>query len=128
MSADIYDKLWKQLKKDKKSFIGEIKNKRKNGELYDVIASISPILDKNNEVKYFVALERDITKEKAVDRAKSEFVSLASHQLRTPLSTVNWYAEMLLDGDAGKLNATQKDYLEEIEKGNKRMIELVNAL
>lgn len=128
MSADIYDKLWKQLKKDKKSFVGELKNKRKNGEIYDVIASISPIFDKNDKVKYFVALERDISKEKAVDRAKSEFVSLASHQLRTPLSTVNWYAEMLLDGDAGKLNATQKDYLEEIEKGNKRMIELVNAL
>lgn len=61
-------------------------------------------------------------------RAKSEFVSMASHQLRTPLANVNWYAEMLLAGDAGKLNDTQKSYLEEVYNSNQRMIELVNAL
>ena len=62
------------------------------------------------------------------DRAKNEFVSLASHQLRTPLSTVNWYAEILLGEDAGKINEDQRGYLEEIYNGNQRMIELVNAL
>ena len=46
------------------------------------------------------------------DRAKSEFVSMASHQLRTPLANVNWYTEMLLAGDAGEINETQKKYLE----------------
>lgn len=64
----------------------------------------------------------------AVDKAKSEFVSLASHQLRTPLSTINWYAEMLLAGDAGTLSPEQKQFMDEIYKGNQRMVELVNAL
>ena len=59
---------------------------------------------------------------------KTEFVSLASHQLRTPLSTVNWYAEMLLAGDVGTLNKKQKKYLEEVYSSNQRMVELVNAL
>lgn len=71
---------------------------------------------------------RDITAERAIDKAKTEFVSLASHQLRTPLSTVNWYAEMLLAGDVGELNEQQRKYLDEVYRSNQRMVELVNAL
>ena len=75
-----------------------------------------------------VATFRDITKEQEVDRAKTEFVSLASHQLRTPLSSINWYAEMLLAGDAGELNDEQRKYLNEVYQGNQRMVDLINSL
>jgi PAS domain S-box-containing protein len=128
MPKEYYAKMWQTIKEDKKTFIGELKNKRKNGEIYDALVSISPVLNNKNEVEFFIGIERDITHEKEVDRAKTEFVSLASHQLRTPLSSVNWYAEMLLAGDGGKLNDEQISFVKEIYAGNQRMVELVNSL
>lgn len=71
---------------------------------------------------------RDISKEQEIDQAKSEFVSLASHQLRTPLSSINWYTEILLSDKKSKLNKSQAQYLNEIYLANKRMSILVDDL
>lgn len=128
MPLEFYKKMWHIIKEEKKVFAGEVTNKRKSGELYQAVISISPVLDGSGRLIFFAGVERDITKEKEVDRSKSEFVSLASHQLRTPLSAVNWYAEMLMDEDVGKLNKKQKDYLLEIYHSSKRMSDLVGAL
>lgn len=95
---------------------------------FPVAITASPIFDLNNTIIGSVVVFRDITQEREVDKAKSEFVSLASHQLRTPLSTISWYSEMLLAGDVGKLSKDQVEYINEIYAGNKRMIDLVNAL
>ena len=100
----------------------------KAGNKIQVADSAAPLLDKNSEVIGCVAVFRDVTKERSIDKAKTEFVSLASHQLRTPLSTINWYSEMLLSGDAGEINENQKKYLEETYKASKRMVALVNSL
>src|SRR3989344_9705972 len=70
---------------------------KKSGELLPIANSIRPVVI-NNEIAGVVMVFKDITRETDVDRAKNEFVSLASHQLRTPLSTVRWYAELLLAG------------------------------
>ncbi len=72
--------------------------------------------------------ERDIAHVREVDKAKTEFVSLASHQLRTPLTSVSWFTEMLLNQEVGGLNEKQKEYLSEIYIGNKRMIDLVDDI
>ncbi len=128
MKKEFYEKMWDTIKRKKKVFVGEINNTRKNGKKYVASVSVSPILDKDNDVLFFVGIERDITKEKEIDKAKTEFVSLASHQLRTPLSAISWFTEMLIAGDAGKLNKEQKKYLQEIYNGNRNMVELVNAL
>jgi PAS domain S-box-containing protein len=128
MPAGIYRTFWETIKTKKKPYVGIFNNKRKNGVMYEAAANVSPILDEKGEVKYFVGIERDVTKEKEVDRAKTEFVSLASHQLRTPLSAINWYTEMLLNEDAGNINKEQKEYLDEIYHGNQRMVDLVNSL
>ncbi len=74
-----------------------------------------------------VAIFRDMTQERNVDKAKTEFVSLASHQLRTPLSAIRWYAEALLSGERGVLTKDQKEYVGVIDQSNKRMITLVDV-
>lgn len=71
---------------------------------------------------------QDVSKHKALSRAKSDFVTLASHQLRTPLSIIKWYVDFLVNGDAGDITSEQKKYLEEVYVSNERLIELVNAL
>ncbi len=100
---------------------------RKDKTKFPVANIVSPVVIDGKTVGT-IEVFRDITKEKEIDKAKTEFVSLASHQLRTPLSTVNWYSEMLLTGDVGEISGEQKTYLEEIYKGNQRMVDLVNTL
>lgn len=63
-----------------------------------------------------------------LDRAKSEFVSIASHQLRTPLTAVKGYTALLLDGDYGEFPERSKDVLQKIQTSNERLIHLVEDL
>ncbi|MEK7184219.1 MAG: PAS domain-containing sensor histidine kinase [Patescibacteria group bacterium] len=100
---------------------------RKDKTVFPVAITASPIEIGGKQIGG-IAVFRDITKEKQIDKAKTEFVSLASHQLRTPLSAIGWYVEMLLSGDAGKLAKEQVDYLREIQHGSKRLVEMVNSL
>ena len=79
--------------------------------------------EKNGLVTVF-----DITEQKQLDQAKTEFVSLASHQLRTPLATVKWYTEMLNSEGLGPLNEKQKDYLKRVSSVNIEMVDLVETL
>ncbi len=114
-----------------KKFVADLTNPfyyiRKDKSRFPVSSIVTPVV-LGGKIVGAVETFRDITKEKDIDKAKSEFVSLASHQLRTPLSSVNWYAEMLLAGDVGKVTPEQKKYLEEVYRGNQRMVGLVNAL
>lgn len=65
---------------------------------------------------------------KALDEAKDDFVSMASHQLRTPLTSVKGYISMVLEGDAGKINATQRKLLEQSFISSQRMVYLIADL
>jgi two-component system phosphate regulon sensor histidine kinase PhoR len=80
------------------------------------------------EYGYVNLYGRDITRAELIDRAKTEFVSLASHQLRTPLASISLASELLLRGVGGEVEGRQKKYLEEIYGSTQRMTDLINAL
>jgi len=130
MDAAFYHNLWHTVKTERKMFRGKVENRRKDGSRYTVILTISPIVreDGSGDLIGFVAREEDITDRERIDQAKTEFVSLASHQLQTPLSAVKWATETLLGGDAGALVPAQKEFADMIWENNERMIRIVNSL
>ncbi len=65
---------------------------------------------------------------KQLDEAKDEFISMASHQLRTPLTSVKGYVSMVLEGDTGKLNAMQRKLLDQAFLSSQRMVYLIADL
>jgi len=73
-------------------------------------------------------LKRTNEKLKEMDETKDEFISMASHQLRTPLTSVKGYLSMVLEGDAGKLTVMQQELLNQAYVSSQRMVYLIADL
>lgn len=93
---------------------------------FPVAQATTPIIVGN--IRGAVVVFRDITEEKLLDDAKSSFISIASHQLRTPLTSVRWYSEILLDEEAGKLNNDQKEFARQVHEGALRLFRMIDTL
>lgn len=90
------------------------------------------ITNLNNSSKMLIQRDLELTraneKLQQLDKMKSEFVSLATHQLRTPLSGVRWSLSMLINGEMGELTPDQKLYVMKTYESNNRMITLINDM
>lgn len=73
-------------------------------------------------------LRRTNEKLKALDETKDEFISMASHQLRTPLTSVKGYLSMVLEGDVGPISAQQEKLLKQAFTSSQRMVYLISDL
>jgi PAS domain S-box-containing protein len=89
--------------------------------------STVPLTESGRRIGSLIVLH-DISREKMVERMKTEFVSISAHQLRTPLSAIKWTLRMLLDGDLGKITSEQRSFIEKTYVSNERMINLINDL
>jgi len=101
--------------------------KHKDGHLVPIAMTISPIMIKNQPIGC-IEIFRDITDEFEIDKMKSDFISLASHQLRTPLSAIKTYTHMLIDGFMGPLTKQQIKALKTIISASNRMNETISTL
>lgn len=101
--------------------------KKKSGESVPVSITVSPIILHGKPIGA-VEVFYDSTQEDKVDRMKSEFISIASHQLRTPLAAINTYASMLASGYEGKLTKGQQENLDVILASVDRMNVLISTL
>jgi len=125
-----YKKTTKALKAINGSFdagkVIELFIKPKNKKEFPVEFSISKAkIKQENDI---IITIKDISERKKIDQAKTDFVFLASHQLRTPLSIIVWQIEMLLTEHTFGFNKKQKKYLKEIYSAAERMTNLVNTL
>lgn len=100
----------------------------RNGQRIPVAGSASPFFDEANKLQGVVIALRDITVQRDINRQRSGFISIASHQLRTPLSATRWYLDVLQAGDVGPVTKEQGDLLSDLQTSNVRMIKLVNDL
>ncbi|MEK7102970.1 MAG: GAF domain-containing sensor histidine kinase [Patescibacteria group bacterium] len=98
-----------------------------NARLYEEVKHFNEDLQKKVALAT-KKLQQQNGKLKELDQMKSEFISVASHQLRTPLTATKWALEFLLKGEDGKINAKQKESLTEMSIMNTRLITLVNEL
>lgn len=101
---------------------------RKNGTVLPVEDSAAPIRDSANNIIGAIIVFRDVTEERALDEAKEEFVSIASHELRTPATAVKNFIGLLREGYAGDMTAEQKQYVELAYESNERELEIITSL
>ncbi|MGM0500910.1 MAG: ATP-binding protein [Bacillota bacterium] len=90
--------------------------------------NVIPVKDKEDNINLVVTLLEDITHLKEVDQMKSEFVSMVSHEFRTPLTSMNMGINMLLDENVGELNEEQEELLEVAKEDCENLNELVDDL
>ncbi len=102
----------------------------------ELVAANENLLQLNLELNEVtkVLIRRDIelseanTRLQELDRVKSEFVSVAAHQLRTPLTGIRWSYHALLEEDSGKVNSEQRNIIEKGLQAAMSMIDLINNL
>lgn len=98
---------------------------RKDGSRFPVSLTSAPV--RLNSVPIgAITVFHDVSREHEIDQAKSEFVSFASHQLRTPVTVIRGYSDMLLSGDAGLLSDTQKTFVKKIASSVILMNDLID--
>ena len=94
-----------------------------------VIRSYSaPVRDESGQVLGTVTVLRDATRDQELDRLKSEFLTVVSHELQTPLTAIKGALELVMDDDTGGLSKVQRRFLETIERNTTRLIGLVGDL
>jgi signal transduction histidine kinase len=113
--------------------------KQKNGSLYNEFLTITPVRDKNNEIRHFIAVKQDITKQKKAEeellkakekaeesnKLKSAFLATMNHELRTPLNHILGFSDLMR---SGTILEKVTDYANVIYKSGQNLLEIVEDI
>lgn len=102
--------------------------RHKTGRLVPVADSAAPIFNPSKEIEGAIVVFRDVTQEYAIEKAKDEFVSLASHQLRTPATGVKQYLALILDGYAGTIDPIPLGMIKKAYASNERQLLIIQDM
>ena len=97
----------------------------RNGKKIPVADSAVPLKDARGKIIGCVVVFRDATREREIDQMKSEFVSLASHQIKTPITGIRWMSELMLREN---LSDKQREYMGDIFESIKKLAHLIDDL
>ncbi len=119
----------KKVLQEKKTYAFPVKTFILRGDKEIAVSgTCSLIRDEQHGVIGSITVFQDITKKHELDQMKDSFLSVAAHQLRTPLGSMRWSMELLLNGDLGKLPKGATEVVGQIYENSQRMIQLVNDL
>jgi len=102
---------------------GVVVNERKDGSLYDASVTVTPLTDTYNQLTGFVAVHRDVTRFRELDRLKDLFVSRIGHELRTPVANVKLYLELMERSTADRY----PQYIQTLQRETDRLRRLIDG-
>ncbi|MFA9262611.1 MAG: PAS domain S-box protein [Undibacterium sp.] len=100
---------------------------RQDGKPLPVSGSFAPIIEAQHIAGAIVVFQ-DITEQHELEKMKESFLSIAAHQLRTPLGSMRWSMELLKNGDLGKVPKKAEEALSQLYENSSRMLTIVNDL
>lgn len=120
----------------------QLRNYRKDGTLFWNELFLAPVRDAQGRLTHFVGVQQDVTERKQLehqvqkqlerltelDRTRQLFVNYVVHELRSPLTSVKGFVELLEDGYAGPLEDEQREYVSRVQVGLGRVLRLVDEL
>ncbi len=106
----------------------EIQPQDKNGNFYWMNGTYIPDLNSKGEVQGFFSMADDITSRKEIERMKSEFISIASHEMRTPLTSIHGVITLLCGGRLGTLSPRGMEMANMALRNSERLVHLVNDI
>lgn len=126
MPENFYQRMWYRIKIEKEPFIAEVENQRKDGSTYWQELRISPILDATGDIKFFIAIEPDITSKIELNRTRESFMSTFDKNIQNSFRNSRQILDWL--STHGRLNQKQKERLETVYKQEQNLSVLIDSL
>jgi len=122
--APFVKKIFREQVKGKLKLVSNLPVLRKDGSIFYADINISRLIV--NRKMYLLGSFRDVTERNRMEQAKDDFLNMATHDLRTPVSVIRANTEMILDGDYGEIPPKLKVPLEDVSRANTNLINIIN--